>query len=165
MRAWEQQAAAAITAQDLDFSLPPPMPPPLNPLLDRVVNICKNLSSKFVFSDEEHEVLSQLSLDTWDSPDFFLYPVMVLFPRKGGPDAAWTRLCLSDKMLVGCTDDGWMDGVKKLQWYDAAGGFPHSPFSDKARCIIDQRDQHVRLLAALERLLAARRLCSPCDTH
>ena len=71
-------------------------------------------------SDEEFAWLSQLSLDSWDSDDFFLYPVLVLVAKAAGPNDNWTKHCKSEKMLVGTTSDGWMDEGMKLAWYNKA---------------------------------------------
>ena len=92
-------------------------------------------------SDEEMAWLEMLSLDSWDSPDFYVYPVLVLFAKATGPDPDWTKHCKSDKMFGGTTADGWMDEESKVLWYEKAKTFPHSPFA-RARRFIDQRDQH-----------------------
>ena len=85
--------------------------------------------------------LESLSLDTWDSPNFFVYPVLMLLARSTGPDTEWTKHCKSDKMFAGTTPDGWMDEASKLEWYRCAKTFPLSPFASTRR-FIDQRDQH-----------------------
>jgi len=100
------------------------------------------LSDSDIISDEEFTWLSQLSLDSWDSPNFFIYPVLVLVARAAGPNDNWTKHCKSDKMFVGTTSDGWMDEHMKFEWYQHSKSFPHSPFGDANRRMIDQRDQH-----------------------
>jgi len=69
-----------------------------------------------ILTDDEMTWLNSLSLDTWDSPHFFVYPVLVLLARSTGPDTAWTKHCKSDKMCAGTTPDGWMDEASKLAW-------------------------------------------------
>ena len=95
-----------------------------------------------MLSEQEIAWLDTLSLDTWDSYDFYLYPVMVILSRTGGPNTDWTKHCKSKKMLGYTTHDGWMDEAAKLKWYEAAREFPFSPFGDVNRRFIDQRDQH-----------------------
>ena len=95
-----------------------------------------------LISDDEMAWLDTLSLDTWDSADFFLYPVLVLFARSSGPNPDWTKHCKSEKMLAGTTHDGWMDEASKLLWYEFTRAYPYSPFGNTGRRIIDQRDQH-----------------------
>ena len=94
-----------------------------------------------LLTDSETAWLEKLSLDTWDSPFFFVYPVLVILARSTGPDDSWTKHCKSDKMLGITTSDGWMDEDSKLKWYRCAKTFPHSPFARSER-FIDQRDQH-----------------------
>eukprot|EP00966_Prymnesium_polylepis_P167402 3870141-Prymnesium_polylepis.1 len=93
------------------------------------------------FSDDEIAWLNALTLDTWDSPDYYVYPVLVLFARASANDD-WVKHCKSDKMYAGATSDGWMDEASKLGWYKKARTAPGCPFADVSRRTIDQRDQH-----------------------
>jgi len=61
--------------------------------------------SSHVIDEMEYQWLETLSLDTWNSENFSILPVMVVFVGKSGPDPEWTRLCVSDRMLCTTTHD------------------------------------------------------------
>ena len=132
LRVWHAQGAV----------LPKPAPPPPTPLLLKVVTWFMATSTKCDLDDDDFSLLRQLSLDTFDSDDFYMLPVLVLFARKGGADPAWTRHCVSDKMLVGTTPDGWMTEAWKLRWYKHVRLLRNNPMANINRTILDQKDGH-----------------------
>ena len=140
-RAWEADARAALGRGEV-YAVQAPVAPPAHHLVDKVIALMHEIGAAFELTDTQYDVLNTLSLDTWDSSDFFLLPVAVIFPRKGGPDPAWARYAVSEKMRVYTTDDGWMDDVTKLKHYNCYGEFPHSPYRSTVRHVIEQRDGH-----------------------
>ena len=104
------------------------------------------------FSDtmERMAYLETLSLDSHDSPYFFIYPVMVIFAAAGGPDPAWSSQCKSRKMLVTTTPDGWMTEEVKQKWQETLDGrYQHTPFDENKRTI-HQADQHYSNLSLMQ---------------
>ena len=79
----------------------------------------------------EYQWLETLSLDTWNSENFSILPVMVVFVGKSGPDPEWTRLCVSDRMMCTTTRDGWMDDKSKLAWLNACIEDDTNPYGER----------------------------------
>eukprot|EP00966_Prymnesium_polylepis_P233842 5409027-Prymnesium_polylepis.1 len=139
---WESDGWC-VEAYDVQY--PAPMKPLLFPLVDKIYAWMHTLTSKCDLSDEDFDLVNQVSLDTWDSEHFFLWPVLVLFARKGGANPSWARFAVSEKMLIGTTADGWMNEDWKLKHYKLCRQFEFSPLNTKGSCkrtIVDQVDGH-----------------------
>eukprot|EP00966_Prymnesium_polylepis_P206766 4789813-Prymnesium_polylepis.1 len=140
--AWEDDGWS-VDAFDVQY--PAPQKPLLFPLVDRVYAWMQTVTSKCDLGEEDFNLLDQVNLDSWDCAHFFLWPVLVLFARKGGANPCWARLAVSEKMLVGTTVDGWMNEEWKLKHYKLSRQSEFSPLNPKGkykRTIVDQVDGH-----------------------
>jgi hypothetical protein len=83
----------------------------------------------------------KLPLGFWDGPDFCVLVTLIIFKGLTGADPAWLNL-VSDKsrVMVACTESGYINTALKLEWYRRCKQLEHCPYGK--RPTIPQADSH-----------------------
>lgn len=100
----------------------------------------KKRSSTCDLDEDKLGYLNSLSLETWNSDYFRIYPLLIIFPAAT-VDPGWLSLCKSKYVMVAATEDGWMNEETKVSWFKKCIELGFPPFAG-GQSIINQSDGH-----------------------
>ena len=116
----------------------------------------KKRSSTCDLDEDKLGYLNSLSLETWNSDYFRIYPLLIIFPAAT-VDPEWLSLCKSKYVMVAATEDGWMNEETKVSWFKKCIELGFPPFAG-GQSIINQSDGHYSNLS-LELLQLQKQYC------